>query len=69
MTVTLAKFFLIGLGVYAFVGLVFGLIFLYKGVESIDEAARNTPTSFKALILPGVIALWPILLYKWLHMS
>jgi len=50
-----------GIGLYLFAGLFFGLYFVNRGAGVIDPAARDTGTSFKFLILPGVIALWPIL--------
>jgi hypothetical protein len=51
--------------VYLLAGLLFGVAFLAVGVSRIDPAARGTSVRFRLLILPGTIALWPILATKW----
>lgn len=51
---------------YALVGLVFGLVFVSVGVGRFDPAARGTSPAFRALILPGSAALWPVLAVKWI---
>jgi hypothetical protein len=50
---------------YAAVGLLFGLAFVRFGVTHLDPAARGTSVAFRVLILPGSVALWPFLLWKW----
>jgi len=50
-----------GIGFYVIAGFLFGLYFINRGAGKIDPSARQTGISFKLLILPGVIALWPIL--------
>lgn len=50
---------------YAALGLLFGLAFVGSGVARLDPAARGTSVGFRALILPGSVALWPVLLWKW----
>jgi hypothetical protein len=50
---------------YAAVGLLFGLAFVTVGVTSLAPAARGTSVTFRVLILPGSVALWPFLLWKW----
>ena len=55
-----------GLGAYLGVGAVFALAFITVGVGRIDVAARNMPWSVRILIFPGVVALWPLMLTKWL---
>ena len=56
---------LLVLAVYALAGLAFGLCFVTVGVTRIDPAARETSWVFRALILPGSAALWPLLAAKW----
>ena len=53
-------------GVYALIGVLFALPFLLRGAEQIDEAATQGSWGFRVLILPGVIALWPLLARQWL---
>ena len=50
---------------YLGLGLAFALIFVMRGVAAIDPAARGMPRLARLLIAPGVIALWPLLLWKW----
>jgi hypothetical protein len=52
---------------YAAIGLVVGAPFVTIGIARVDPGARGTPWTFRALILPGVIALWPIVLRAWLR--
>jgi len=54
-----------GLEVYAGLGLVFALVFVWVGVQSLDSEAQGSGVGFRLLILPGVAAFWPMLLYRW----
>ena len=53
-------------GLYALAGLVFAVPFLVRGVEAIDPASRGSGWGFRVIVLPGVVALWPFLLRRWL---
>ena len=55
------------LGIYLGVGLVFAILFVWKGAGKIDPSAKEGTIGFRLLILPGVAALWPILARRWLH--
>ena len=44
--------------------LVFISIGIYSGAGTMDPAAMHAPWSFRAIIFPGVVALWPIVLRK-----
>lgn len=50
---------------YAAIGMLFGLVFTWRGIDRIDPAAHGAPWTFRLLILPGVIALWPWLALRW----
>ena len=54
-----------GLTVYAAVGVVFALLFVTRGVNRIDPVARESPWGFRVMIFPGSVALWPVLLKRW----
>jgi hypothetical protein len=56
---------LLAVGGYVLAGLLFGLAFVFAGVVRIDPAARGTSAVFRLLILPGAVALWPLLATKW----
>ncbi len=51
---------------YAVVGLLFAGPFLVRGVTRLDPAARGTSLAFRLAILPGTVALWPVLARKWI---
>jgi hypothetical protein len=50
---------------YVAAGVVFAAAFLSRGMTRIDPAARGSGWSFRVLILPGVVLLWPLLAIKW----
>jgi hypothetical protein len=52
-------------GAYVAAGVAFAAAFLTWRVSRIDPAARPGTLGFRLIILPGVIALWPLLLRKW----
>jgi hypothetical protein len=59
------ELFLLVVACYALAGAAFALAFVTVGVTKIDPAARGTSRAFRALILPGSLALWPFLAAKW----
>jgi hypothetical protein len=56
---------LLVVGGYTLAGVAFALAFVTVGVTRLDPAARGTSWAFRALILPGSAALWPLLAVKW----
>lgn len=55
--------------VYAALGLGFAILFVAIGLPRVDHAAAEAPWSFRLVILPGVAALWPLMLRKWVGAS
>lgn len=55
-------------GAYAYLalGLIFGLWFVFKGAEQIDENMHGASWSTRLLLVPASAALWLLLLYKYL---
>ncbi len=51
---------------YLACGLVFAIPFLARGAARIDPGAREGTWGFRLMVLPGVVALWPLLLRRWL---
>ena len=51
---------------YLLLGLIFGLFFVFSGVQQMDEAAQGSSWGFRLLIFPGAVALWIFLLPKWI---
>ena len=50
---------------YAAVGFLFAVAFVCFGITRVDGAAKDSSTYFRALMIPGVAALWPLMLRKW----
>jgi TM2 domain-containing membrane protein YozV len=55
-----------GATLYAAAGVVFALVFLALGVARIDNGAKGAGIAFRLLILPGLIALWPLMIIRWI---
>lgn len=53
------------LGVYLAIGVVVGIAFIVRGVDRVDPAMAASPKRVRVVILPGVVALWPVMLAKW----
>ena len=51
---------------YAQVGVIFAVFFLMRGIYRLDKQARQSSLGFRLIILPGVVALWPLLLKRWI---
>jgi len=64
MPEALASSILIALAVHAGLGVAFAAWFLTRGLARLDPAAAHAPVTFRLLIAPGVVALWPVLLWK-----
>lgn len=51
---------------YVLCGLAVGVPFVFRDVDRVDEAARGTSLGFRLVILPGTVALWPLVAAKWI---
>ncbi|MGE0638904.1 MAG: hypothetical protein AB7G12_03385 [Thermoanaerobaculia bacterium] len=40
---------------------------MVRGIERIDPAARGASRGFRLIVLPGAVALWPLLLRRWVR--
>ena len=54
------------LALYAAAGAVFALAFLSIGLPRIDHASKGAGLLFRLMIVPGLIALWPLMLVRWI---
>lgn len=52
---------------YIAVGVLFSVPFVAYGVSRVDPVARTSTWGFRLMILPGSVALWPVLLRRWLR--
>lgn len=66
MSVELASWLVNLFLLYAAIGIVFALAFLWRGVGRIDPVAAEGTLGFKILIFPGCVAFWPLLAKRWL---
>jgi hypothetical protein len=60
-----AEWFVDILIAYAGFGLAFAAAFVTFGVSRVDPVAAGSTRGFRAIIIPGVVALWPLLLFRW----
>ncbi len=58
-----AEVFIAILAVYGLAGLLFAIVFVTIGIQRFDPVAEHAPVSFRLMVLPGVAALWPLLLW------
>ena len=49
---------------YVGIGLAFAVHFLLRLAPQIDESTVGASRGFKLIVLPGVVALWPVLAAK-----
>lgn len=61
----IAAAFLILFGIYLLCGLLFAVPFVLTGAGRIDPHAKHGSWGFRLLIIPGTIALWPLLARRW----
>ncbi|HZT71447.1 MAG TPA: hypothetical protein VFC10_17095 [Terriglobia bacterium] len=62
-----AELFVRALTWYAAVGALFAAAFVWRGVSRIDGQAAGAGLGFRLILLPGVTALWPVLLRRWIR--
>ena len=53
---------------YAIVGVLVAFSFLLFGLDRIDAAARQSYV-FRALIFPGLVLIWPVVVLRWRQAS
>ncbi len=53
------------LGAYFAIGVVFALAFVTVGLARVDPNAVGAKTIVRLLLIPGAMALWPLMLVHW----
>lgn len=53
------------LWVFGMAGLAVAVVFLLVGIDRVDEAARGS-YAVRPILAPGVILLWPLVLWRWI---
>ena len=52
-------------GIYLAAGVLFAIPFAVAGIRRIDPAAHGAGWGFRLIVLPGVVAFWPLLAARW----
>ena len=52
-------------GAYVAAGFLFAVAFVTLGVSRVDPVAREGTLGFRLIVLPGTVALWPLLAARW----
>lgn len=50
---------------YVMAGLAFALLFLPRGIARLDHMIAGSPKTLRLLLLPGIVALWPLFAWRW----
>lgn len=53
------------LGAYLGVGVVFAPVFVWRGIGRVDPVAAHAGAGFRLIVIPGVVALWPVMAWRW----
>ena len=53
---------------YGYAGMAVAAAFLLIGVDRVDPSAKGS-YFFRVLAIPGVVALWPIVLIRWVQLE
>ena len=67
MSLEIARVIVGAFEAYALVGLAFAVLFLRAAVARLDPGVAGAPKTLRLLILPGVVALWPLFARRWLE--
>ena len=52
---------------YLLTGILFAAAFVAFGIHRVDPVAEHAPLGFRLIVIPGVAALWPLLLGRWIR--
>ena len=69
MALTLARTAVAVFEAWVALGALFALAFTAIGAARIDPEARGSSVGFRALIFPASVALWPLILWRWVRGS
>lgn len=67
MSILVASWIVRIIGFYLALGLLFAVLFVWRGAGKIDSSAKQATAGFRLMIFPGATALWPVLLWQWLR--
>jgi hypothetical protein len=53
--------------IYLLIGVLFAITFFAVGYRKIDPSATGTPWYVRLMWTPAALAIWPILIFKWIQ--
>lgn len=66
MSTETAKVVVALLELYVLAGAGFAVLFLPRAIVRLDHRLEGAPRTLRLLILPGVVALWPLFAKRWM---
>lgn len=54
---------------YGAIGLLFAIPFVVVGLGRVDSAAELAGPAVRLLLVPGTVAVWPLMLRRWMAAS
>ncbi len=54
--------------IYGYIGAAVSVPFLMFGIDRIDPSSHQA-FGFRALLIPGIVVLWPLVLWRWLKLE
>lgn len=49
---------------YLLIGLIFGIWFVFSGVNKLDEGMKDAGWVLRLMLIPGSMGLWPVLINR-----
>lgn len=65
--ILLANILVAAAAVYVALGLLFAAAFVKAGAVRLNPSAAHSTVGFRLLIVPGTVALWPLLASRWMR--
>jgi hypothetical protein len=69
MSTGTAQFLVTAFAAYLACGAIFAVPFLWRWVERLDPLAAHGTVGFRALVFPGVTALWPLFVIRLIRLN
>lgn len=61
---SVAEFLLLFVQLWGAAGGVVCVLFLFIGIDRVDPAAHDA-YAFRPLLIPGILVIWPLVLWRW----
>ena len=67
MSVAMLTLILNAVGLYLTLGLIFALVFVFRGIGKVDPVAAQGSWGFRVLVIPGLALFWPLFAKRWIQ--